>query len=31
MPFYKDTMSFGNLHFEFKVVFPENHSLTNDQ
>ena len=23
MPFYKDSMSFGNLYFEFKVVFPE--------
>lgn len=28
MPFYKDPMSYGNLHLEFKVVFPHSNFLT---
>ena len=28
MPFYKDSMSYGNLLFEFKVVFPPNDFLS---
>ena len=31
MPFYKDSMSHGNLYFEFVVTFPKPNSLNNDQ
>ena len=31
MPFYKDPMSYGNLHLEFKVVFPPSNFLNPDQ
>ena len=31
LPFYKDSMSKGNLYFEFIVTFPEPSSLGNDQ
>jgi len=30
MPFYKDSLSHGNLYFEFIVVFPPHQSLTPD-
>lgn len=31
MPFYKDPMSYGNLHLEFKVVFPPSQSFDKTQ
>ena len=31
MPFYKDSMSHGNLYFQFIVTFPKAQSLTTDQ
>lgn len=31
MPFYKDPMSYGNLHLEFKVVFPPRNFLDKAQ
>lgn len=31
MPFYKDPMSFGNLYFEFKVVFPKSNFFNPSQ
>jgi DnaJ-class molecular chaperone len=31
MPFYKDPMSYGNLHLEFKVVFPPSGFLSSLQ
>ena len=31
LPFYKDSMSHGNLYFEFIVAFPKTNSLGQDQ
>jgi len=31
MPFYKDAYSYGNMYFDFKVVFPPSGSLRTDQ
>lgn len=31
MPFYKDPMSYGNLHLEFKVIFPPTNFLDKAQ
>jgi len=27
MPFYKDSMSYGNLHVQFEIEFPKSRSL----
>ena len=31
MPFYKDPMSYGNLHIEFKIDFPKKNYFNKDK